>query len=186
MSRFPEEISAGGAGLQPDVQPQTDMAAPAGEVVPAWAGTARDRFFQAREALQQRSRDANGTFAPEGAGGRLTHGTRSQLLATFLNDWVDEHERGLLADLGGKAELTHAHQLVVRQLARAAVGEDIAWQDMGQSGGPTSSKGHKRRIFDMHGTLSERVVRFAEKAGLQRRAKQVDLARALSGQDGPQ
>ena len=148
--RDPESVSAG-----PDV---VDAAAAA--------------IAEARRSLRVAARGERGKWAADGAG-RMTAGTRSEQLAPIRQQVTDLVYSAILADVGGESETTVAQRAIAKSLAEAIVLREMVWSHMCETGGPVSSKGRRRPVFDMHAQLSDRIGRLAG-GFIERKARRVD------------
>jgi hypothetical protein len=139
---------------------------------------------EAKQAL--RVRDEGGRFVAGGPGARMATGTRSEALAPVKAQLVESTYRVLLADVGGESETTVAQRAVAKSLAEAIVLREMVWLHMVETGGPISTKGRRRPVFDMHAQLSDRIGRLSV-GFLERRHKPVGgLQAALAAHEGVQ
>jgi hypothetical protein len=159
--------------------------APEQEAAHAGPDAVAAAFFEAKQALVARAvRGEKGRFAPANGDALGPIGDRSAQLAPMIDAWVADEEAALLVDLGGAERVSRQQRAVVLQLAKAQVKEAISWRSTWDGGGRTSSKGHTRKIAKLNEEDSDRVVRFAEKLGLERRAQPVRTPlEALRGVD---
>ncbi len=158
------------------------------ELSPTGPDAVAAAFFAARQALAGRAtRGARGQFVSKN-GDAVGIGTRSAQLEPLIDAWVTDEEARILADMGGPdAGIAEPQErAVVLQLAKAQVSAAISWRSMWQSGGPVTSKGHKRRIKTIHDEDSDRVVRFSREVGYAKRAKSVALADVLAQHEDAQ
>lgn len=133
-----------------------------------------------------------GWFRRGEPGPALRHGGRSQLVAAgLLPEQADaraalaEREAAIMNDLGGAAELSTLAAGMVERHARLEMVESYLFTTLQQLG-PLTAKGRTRAALTAWLSVVDRLQKSALALGLARRTRQVtDLARALSGLDGP-
>jgi hypothetical protein len=95
---------------------------------------------------------------------------------------AEELMAGVIADRGGDAELSTLERAYIRRLGDVEITHQILVQDIAQNGLHKPS-GNVRDVYDKFLAGLDRFDRLAQRVGISRRAKRVDLARALSGLD---
>jgi hypothetical protein len=100
-----------------------------------------------------------------------------------LREDVERLTAGIVADLGGEGELSTLERAYVNKIGDVEITLRLLAHDIARRGLLTPSGG-VRHVFDSLLAGIDRVDRLAQRLGMRRRSKHVDLARTLSGQEG--
>ena len=126
-------------------------------------------------------RDAAGRFAPGNQVARQT-GMFARQQPAELVEALDAFTAAIVADLGGPAELTELERGYVGRLRSLELRARLLDADLEEHGLLTPSGGVRRAHREFLDTVRT-WDQMAQRLGTRRRAKRVDLARALSGLD---
>ena len=132
-------------------------------------------------------RRANGTFAP-GNTASLIHGARSPRVANasldgqeLLRASLQLTAAGIVADLGGTAELTHVRrELVTRFTETSAIASYLSENIL--ANGVLTTKGKTRAAVSTYLQVVDRLHRLAHAIGLDRRTKPTSTLDAFLAQ----
>lgn len=149
--------------------PEPDSEAPAGPVEPFPENGSGD------------GRRPNGTFAPGNQVARQ-HGLYAGQQPAELLAEVDTFAAGVVSDLGGAEELSAIERAYVGRLGRVELTLRLLEQDIAESGLVTPA-GSVRKVYAQYLAGVDRWDRLAQRLGMRRRARAVDLARAYMGAD---
>ena len=134
---------------------------------------------------QSSGHDRRGRWAPNNDGA-LQHGARRYELRGVLPDDVrvdlDAWSGQLMADRGGATELSAIEGAYCRRLTQLEGALELLGRDLHQHGVMTP-RGRPRAAYRTFLDTLATFDRLAQRLGLERKAKRVDLARALSGLD---
>jgi hypothetical protein len=134
---------------------------------------------------QSSGRDHRGRWAAENDGA-LRHGARRYELRGVLPDEVqtavDAWSHQLTSDRGGTSEMGAIESAYCRRLTQLEGALDLLGRDLHQHGVMTP-RGRPRAAYKCFLETLATFDRLAQRLGLDRKAKRVDLARALSGLD---
>ena len=137
------------------------------------------------QELPEPGRHTDGTFAP-GNVVALKHGAFSRRVIAGALEGQEEaiaalvqRQAAIAADLGGRENLSALQADLVRRYVELSLILDWLMDNV-LSKGALTPKGNQRAALNAALQVQAQTVRLAEKLGLERRSKRVDLARAFA------
>jgi hypothetical protein len=121
------------------------------------------------------------SFALANQEARLS-GLRARHHPAELREAAEDLVAGIVADKGGESELSTLQRAYIGRLGDVEITLRILATDIATNGLLTPG-GRPREVYDKFLAGLDRFDRLGQRIGLERHAKRVDLARALSGLD---